>query len=122
MWKRKEPGSIRPSERVRPPHTPSTPAEEDVERLGTMIERLAVQLERANFAEYVQLTQRPWRIVWLNFVGGMARGLGVAVGFTLITAALVYLLQQMTVLPYIGDFIADIVRIVNSHLETPTLP
>ncbi|MGB8955931.1 MAG: DUF5665 domain-containing protein [Tumebacillaceae bacterium] len=122
MWIRKQPGSIRPSEQVTPVRTPTTPAEEDIDRLGAMIERLAVQLERANFAEYVQLMQRPRRILWLNFLGGMARGLGVAIGFTLITAALVYLLQQMTVLPYIGDFIADIVRIVNSHLETPTLP
>lgn len=122
MWKSKQPGSIRPSEQVTPERAPNTPAEEDIDRLGAMIERLAVQLERANFAEYVQLMQKPKRILWLNFLGGMARGLGVAVGFTLITAALVYLLQQMTVLPYIGDFIADIVRIVKTHLETPTLP
>jgi hypothetical protein len=110
---------LRPTERVRSEDAP--PLEVQAGVLSTMIERLSVQLERVNFAEYVNLTQKPKRVIWLNFMGGVARGAGVGVGFSIIGAILVLLLQELAVLqlPFIGDYIAEIVRIVNAQMHTP---
>jgi len=49
-----------------------------------------------------------------NFMAGLARGLGMAVGFTLLGAMVIYLLQLLARhnVPFIGEFISDIVRIV----------
>jgi hypothetical protein len=55
----------------------------------------------------------------INFVGGLFRGLGMAVGFTILGAIVLMLLRRLMYLnlPIIGDFIADIVRIVQEHLK-----
>jgi hypothetical protein len=96
-------------------------AEQD-EQIFKRIERIAVYMEKLNFGDYVQLLQRPHRIIYLNFLGGLARGVGIGIGFTVLATILLYLLQKLAVynLPYIGRFIADLVRIVQAHLYMPT--
>lgn len=62
---------------------------------------------------------RKGRILWFNFLVGMARGVGTAVGFYVLTGVLFYLLSLQVVrnLPGIGSFIAEIVRLVELHLQ-----
>jgi hypothetical protein len=86
------------------------------------LEHMAAYLERINFGDYVQLLQKPRRLIYLNFLSGLARGVGIGIGFTVLATILLYLLQLLAVynLPYIGRFIADLVRIVQAHLYTPT--
>ncbi|HEU4963738.1 MAG TPA: DUF5665 domain-containing protein [Bacilli bacterium] len=122
MWKTKYEVS-RPSERVQPPRSPEMAGEaERVRLLSEQVERLADHLERMNFAEYVQLLNKPKRMIFLSLIGGIARGVGIAIGFTIIAATLLYFLQKLVGLnlPIIGDFIADIVKIVDAQLNTPS--
>lgn len=92
--------------------------------LQEQIERLAVHLERTQFAEYVQLLNRPKRLLMLNFVSGIARGVGSGLGFTVMLAILLIILQELAILnlPLIGKYIAEIVQIVKSQMHTPTIP
>ncbi|MBU5674459.1 hypothetical protein KQJ23_21685 [Paenibacillus sp. MSJ-6] len=80
------------------------------------------QLEKSRIAEYTQLLNRPWRLIWLNLLSGTARGVGIAIGFTFFAATIIYLLQLLGALnlPIIGDYIADVVRIVQRQLELNT--
>ncbi len=82
--------------------------------IARQIQRLATQLESMRIAEYVDLLQRPARLIFINFVAGIARGLGIAIGATIIFAAMVEFLRRIILLnlPGIGNFIADIVQIV----------
>jgi hypothetical protein len=107
----------RPTERV---HDDNATLPDETRFLSSQIQRLAVQMERANFAEYVQLMQRPRRLIFLNLLSGISRGVGIAIGFTIVAAVILYLLQKIAVLnlPIIGDFIADLVRIVDAQLRT----
>ena len=43
--------------------------------------RLAASLEHEKVDEYMTYLTDPKRMLWKNFVGGVARGLGMAVGF-----------------------------------------
>ena len=74
-----------------------------------------------------QLTQieksLPPRCTWkrrlfLDLVGGVARGVGFSIGFTVLGALLLYVLQHIALanLPIIGKFLAELVRIVESNL------
>ncbi|MGE5591386.1 MAG: DUF5665 domain-containing protein [Bacillota bacterium] len=87
--------------------------------LEKKVERLSWALEKSALSEYAELWRRPWHMIWLNFAYGIARGLGTAVGFTILGALLVYLLQGAFFrnLPVIGDYIADLVRIVQYRLD-----
>ena len=101
---------------VNGPPVHGTPASDS---LATMVERLALALERSNVLDYTVLLQRPWRMLWINFAGGMARGLGIGIGFTVLSAMLLYVLRGLMVanLPVIGDLIATIVRLVEQQLR-----
>lgn len=92
---------------------------QDREDTHTLLLKMSQQLEQSRIAEYTQLLHRPWRLIWLNILAGSARGVGFAVGFTFFAATIIYVLQGLGALnlPIIGDYIADIVRIVQRQLE-----
>lgn len=96
-------------------------AEEPTElaqRVDEAADRLGYYLEKTQLADYIQLLEKPRRLLWLNFLGGLGRGVGFAVGGTLIGALIFYGLMQLARmnLPLIGNFIAGIVRIVEYRL------
>lgn len=82
------------------------------------IDDLSIQIEKLNLSEYIELFRNPRRLLYVNFLSGVARGFGMAVGFTLLGALVIYMLQRLVILrlPYIGDFIADIIKIVQKEL------
>lgn len=69
------------------------------------------------YCEYARYLYSPRRMIMSNFVAGLARGIGMAVGFSLLGAAVVYLLQQMAMenIPFIGEFIAKIISVVEAR-------
>ena len=83
------------------------------------IEKLIEQLERSRIAEYAEILHNPWRLIWLNLLSGIARGVGIAIGFTFFAATIIYILRLLGALnlPIIGDYIADIVEIVQQQLR-----
>jgi|GEM_PF-140292 len=101
------------------PHRAAADRAELEGSLAELVDRLSVALERSNVLDYTILLQHPWRMVWINFVGGAARGVGIGIGFTVLTAVLLYILRglMMANLPVIGDLIATIVRLVEHQLR-----
>ncbi len=81
-------------------------------------EHIAV-LERMHLPEYIRYLEDHGRFYRMHFLGGILRGMGSAIGFTILGAALVWLLQDLAQrnLPVIGDFLADIVNVVQRRLE-----
>ena len=88
-------------------------------RLLAKLSRLSWELEKFNIAEYIGLLNNPRRYFMINFVGGVVRGLGFAVGATVLAGLVFYILQRVVMLnlPVIGDFIAELVKIVNQRLK-----
>ncbi len=76
-------------------------------------------LERMHLPEYVRFLEDRRRFYRMQLVGGILRGVGTAVGFTVLGAVLVWLLQGLAQrnLPVIGDFLAQIVDLVQRRLE-----
>ncbi len=89
-----------------------------MKELNKKIEKLSQDMERFNLAEYLELLNNPRRFIWINFVGGLFRGLGIALGASILGALVLFMLQRLVVLnlPLIGDFIAELVRIVQTHM------
>lgn len=87
--------------------------------LKDKIEHLSLNLERMKLVEYVKLLNRPWRLFYINFISGLAQGLGFAVGFTVLSALVLIMLQRLMIanLPGVSGFIAEIVRLVQLQLK-----
>ena len=45
-----------------------------VEALKQKIDELSLNLERMKLAEYVELLNKPKRLIYINFISGLARG------------------------------------------------
>jgi len=90
-----------------------------INSIGEKLEQVGVQLERAQIADYVSLLNKPKRLLFLNLIAGIARGVGIAIGFTIFAATIIYFLQKLGALnlPIIGDYIAEIVKIVQAQLN-----
>lgn len=126
----REAGMSSPGSHHQPPSPPHLPVdkldgisqEEKLNALYRMTTNLAQQMEKSRISEYTQLLYSPFKLIWLNILSGAARGLGIALGFTFFAATIIYILQVLGALnlPIIGDYIADIVRIVQHQLELKT--
>ncbi|KMT21436.1 DUF5665 domain-containing protein [Clostridium cylindrosporum] len=84
-----------------------------------LLRAISEHFERARLADYVDLMQKPRRMIILNFLSGAAKGFGLAVGFTILGAVLIYLLQKIVVLnlPVISEVIAEMVKLVQLKLR-----
>lgn len=82
--------------------------------LEKAIRELNKILEEGNFVELSYLLGDKKELLFRNLLAGIARGVGIGIGVTIITAILIILLQKLVALniPVIGEFIADIVSIV----------
>ncbi|MCL2678428.1 MAG: DUF5665 domain-containing protein [Clostridiales bacterium] len=80
-------------------------------------EWLSRTLERAKLGDYVTLMQTPRRLIFLNLLAGAARGFGFAIGFTILGAFVIYMLNILKILdiPLIGDFISDLIEYINAN-------
>lgn len=91
------------------------------EKFEKNVEKLATYFEKANFAEYVELLQKPWKFFWLQFLSGLLRGVGTAIGLTIVFAIVVYvaiaILKNFMGIPIIGTYIAQLVEFVNQSLR-----
>ena len=76
---------------------------------------LAKTLEMMRLVEYIAYLNRPGRLLWLNFLVGLARGLGTALGAGLLAGFAYLLLKRMVVLnlPVIGGLISELSKYVN---------
>lgn len=85
-------------------------------KINKKIDKIIKTLEKANIVEISYILGNKKEILKRNLIAGIARGVGIGIGITIITAIIIYLLRKLIMLniPVIGDYIADIVEIVEN--------
>ena len=85
-----------------------------LKKINKKIDKINKTLEKSNIIELSYAVGSKKEIFKKNLIAGIARGIGIGIGVTIITAIIVYLLRRLIMLniPIIGDYIADIVEIV----------
>ena len=82
--------------------------------LSRQLENIDRKLEKSNKLEWSYILGDKKEIIKRNFLAGIFRGIGIGIGVTIITAMIVIVLQKIVTLniPVIGEYISDIVDIV----------
>lgn len=82
------------------------------------IERLVHRLELMHLDAFLRYMHDWKRRLFFDFLSGIARGVGFSIGFSVLGALILYLLRNMALsnMPVIGQFLAQLVRIVESNL------
>lgn len=82
--------------------------------LQKSIEKLTQMLQDMNIHDFLYILGSKKEIIKRNLLAGIARGIGGGIGFTIITAVIIYFLQKIVRLniPIIGEYIKDIIDLV----------
>lgn len=81
------------------------------------IDRLIYLLDKANITKNIEIFQDRKKLILRNFWAGVTKGIGTGIGFTVLTAIIIYILQYIIRLniPVIGQYINDILDIVQKQ-------
>ena len=87
--------------------------------INKKLDRISLNMEKFKLVDYVYYLENPRKMLLANFIGGLSRGFGIAIGFTLLGAVGMYILQAVVrwKLPLIGEFITRIVEIVQQNMD-----
>lgn len=90
--------------------------EEKLNILELGIEKINGLLKRREVHDLIYILGSKKEILKRNLLAGIARGIGGGIGFTIITAIIIYFLQKIVRLniPIIGEYINDIIEIVQN--------
>ena len=88
---------------------------EDLGLIKRYLERLTLTIERSRIREYMMLTDSKRRLFLINFVAGLGKGFGQAIGFTILAGIALYIVSTWMSLPVIGEYIAKILEIVDQY-------
>ena len=84
------------------------------EKLLTQLNKLNYTLNKNKILDLIELAGNSKRYLARNFMSGILKGIGIGIGFSIITAIIIYLMQKIIKLniPVISQYISDIVEIV----------
>lgn len=88
-----------------------------LESIENKIDSLNSKLTRNRIIELGEVIGN-WKIMlWRNFISGITKGMGIGIGFSIITAIIIIILNRIIMLniPVISQYIADIVEIVQMN-------
>ncbi|MDR0239026.1 MAG: DUF5665 domain-containing protein [Deltaproteobacteria bacterium] len=80
------------------------------------LDALAGRLENSGIAEYVKLSQRTGKILWLNFISGIARGFGFTIGASIVLAVIYKIISYIISMniPYLTELLREIMETVKN--------
>lgn len=83
-------------------------------KLDEKIDELNNNFAKSNLVEISYILGNKLEIAKRNLLAGILRGVGIGIGFTLITAIILLILQKIVLLniPVIGEYIGDIIDII----------
>ena len=83
----------------------------------TQLEKLADRLERMRFGDYVTNLNKTSRIVWINLMAGISRGVGLTIGATLVIAIIFKIISAVISMnvPYLSPMMQEIKQTLESR-------
>lgn len=87
-----------------------------MEQILAQTEKVNEQLAKFHKHKFVQAYNSIPRLLWFQLLKGVAFGLGSVLGATVVLSALVYLLSQIEFIPFIGEWVSEILEVVKTQV------
>ncbi|KPD07853.1 hypothetical protein AM501_13255 [Aneurinibacillus migulanus] len=78
---------------------------------------LADRTEKSRITDFIENYQKPGRVIWINMLAGVSRGVGMTIGTAIIIAIAVYVLSLFVSMPLVGEYIAQLLDWVNTFKQ-----
>lgn len=85
-----------------------------LEIANNRIDSLLYMFERSRIMDYMILTDSRRRMFTINFIAGIGKGFGQAIGFSFLTGLVLYIVSKWVNLPIIGEYIAEFLDMVDN--------
>lgn len=85
-----------------------------LEIANNRIDSLLQMFERSRIMDYMILTDSRRRMFAINFIAGIGKGFGQAIGFSFLTGLVLYVVSKWVNLPIIGEYIAEFLDMVDN--------
>lgn len=74
-----------------------------------IVKKLFDEFNRAQLLDYIELVNSPKKLFWLNFLSGLAKGLGLTIGTAIVLTLLFKITQHIIALniPYITVWVSE---------------
>lgn len=86
-----------------------------MDALEQEIAGLREELARLNGHRFMQVNGSTRRVLWFQFLRGVAFGLGSVVGATIVVSSLVFALSSVDFIPVIGEWAAEVITVIEGH-------
>lgn len=86
-----------------------------ISRLTIEVRELREFLQGLRLQQYISTILSTRRLAAVGFLVGILNGLGAAIGATIALALLIFILSKLEVVPHIGRFVSEVVRIVQQQ-------
>jgi hypothetical protein len=74
-------------------------------------------MEQTRITDFIENYQKPGRLIWLNMLAGVSRGVGLTIGTAIIIAVVVYILSFFVSMPLVGKYIAHLLDWIDTFKQ-----
>ena len=78
--------------------------------LAKEIKALSREIKKIKSMEVIKIFARPWKFLWLALLKGIMVGFGSVLGATVFLSIFVYILSQISLVPFVGGFVTDVIQ------------
>lgn len=76
---------------------------------------LKAEVHKMNSHRFIRMHNSLSKLIWFNFMRGLAFGLGSVIGATVLVSILVYFLRGIDFIPIIGDWATEVLSIITNQ-------
>ena len=76
---------------------------------------LKAEVHKMNNHRFIRMHNSLPKLIWFNFMRGLAFGLGSVIGATVLVSVVVYFLSQINFIPIIGDWATEVLSIITEQ-------
>ncbi len=81
------------------------------------IKKVTKILRSSGFSDFLRYLKSPWKIIWINFLAGIFRGLGMIIGMTVVFALVIWTLSKFVDYPLIGEYVKNVQDNLEEYTE-----
>lgn len=85
--------------------------------LTKQVKELTKEIGKLKNMEFIQVFKHPWKFLWFSFLKGLMVGFGSVLGASVLVGLFIFLLGQISFVPYLGDFVEDIISQVQINKQ-----
>lgn len=88
---------------------------DQIAALNGKLDSLSRHFEGSRFEDILQNYANPWKVIRINLLVGLARGIGLTLGTAFFLGILIYVMSKTVSMPIIGEYIAELLKWIDTY-------